>query len=92
MDGGILLRANPRIGPHVPKRAFMDLEKDLTDAFERMVLRDFPNPERVGCPSSDAFTKFALRPSAPEFSMLLKHVRRCAPCFSALKELRHSKK
>jgi hypothetical protein len=85
VDGGILLVANLRIGS---RRVLMDIEKDLIDAFETLLHRDFPNRERIGCPGHDALTKFAARAGDPDVSMLLEHVRQCAPCFSELKKLR----
>jgi hypothetical protein len=75
------------IGFHLT-RTLMPTEKDLTDAFERSLRRDFPNPERTGCPGRDALSRFVACPNAPELSLLLEHVRRCAPCFDELKRLR----
>jgi hypothetical protein len=69
-------------------RPLMPTEKDLTDAFERLLERDFPNPDRTGCPGQDALSRFVACPNAPELSILLEHVRRCAPCFEELKRLR----
>lgn len=66
----------------------MDSEKDLIDAFENVVHRDFPNPERVGCPSHEVLAQLARLPLHIELSQLLAHVRKCAPCFDELKELR----
>lgn len=70
------------------ERAFMDIEKDLIDAFESLVRRNFPNPHRVGCPGNEVLAQFALRPSGAHLSHLLTHLQRCAPCFHELKELR----
>jgi hypothetical protein len=66
----------------------MDSEKDLIDAFENVEHRDFPNPERVGCPGREVLAQFARLASDNELSHLLTHVRKCAPCFDELKELR----
>jgi hypothetical protein len=66
----------------------MDSEKDLIEAFERVVHRDFPNPDRVGCPGREALAKLIRLSSDAELSHLLEHVRKCAPCFDELKELR----
>jgi hypothetical protein len=66
----------------------MDSEKDLIEAFERVVHRDFPNPDRVGCPGRGALAKLIRLPSDTELSHLLEHVTKCAPCFDELKELR----
>ena len=79
--------ANPKIGSHL-EAAPMDIEKDLIDAFESVVRRDFPNPERVGCLGTEVLAQFARRPSDTHLSHVLTHLRRCAPCFNELKELR----
>ena len=66
----------------------MDSEKELLDAFDRVVHEDFPNPQRVACPGSEVLLKFAQQPAEDQSSYLLAHIRQCAPCFDALKELR----
>lgn len=68
----------------------MNTEDDLIDAFERLVHEDFPNPQRVGCPGSDALAQFAVHPADPELATLLAHIRQCAPCFDELKQLRRN--
>ena len=65
-----------------------DSEKELLDAFDRVVHEDFPNPQRIGCPGLELLRKLALRPADTEFANLLAHIRQCAPCFDELKELR----
>lgn len=66
----------------------MDSEKDLIDAFETMVHKEFANPERIGCPGCDSLVRLASGLGNPEFASILAHVRQCAPCFDELKELR----
>ncbi|HEV2398758.1 MAG TPA: hypothetical protein VGS27_17570 [Candidatus Sulfotelmatobacter sp.] len=66
----------------------MDPEKDLIDAFENVVHRDFPNPERVGCPGREVLAQLVRLPADAQRSHLLEHVRKCAPCFDELKKLR----
>lgn len=66
----------------------MDREKDLFDAFENVVHGDFPNPERVGCPGREVLAQLARLPANTQLSHLLEHVRKCAPCFEELKQLR----
>lgn len=68
----------------------MDSEKDLIDAFEKVVHRDFSNPERVGCPGNDVLERFATHPADPGFAGLLAHIRQCAPCFDKVKGFRRS--
>jgi hypothetical protein len=66
----------------------MDPEKELLDAFDRVVHEDFPNPQRIDCPGRDVLLKLAQRPADTQFASLLAHIRQCAPCFDDLKELR----
>lgn len=69
----------------------MEWEQDLIDAFETVVHRDFPNPERVGCPGSYILAQLVRRPADAQLSDLLEHVTECAPCFDDLKELRQGR-
>lgn len=69
----------------------MDIEKDLIDTFEGLVRRDFPNPERMGCPGTEVLAQFARRPSDAHLSHMITHLQRCAPCFGELKELRKAR-
>jgi hypothetical protein len=66
----------------------MDPEKELLDAFDRVVHEDFPNPQRIDCPGRDVLLKLAQRPADTQFASLLAHIRQCAPCFDELKDLR----
>jgi hypothetical protein len=66
----------------------MDLEKELLDAFDRVLHEDFPNPQRIDCPEHQVLRKLAQQPAGAQLSHLVDHVRRCAPCFDELKELR----
>ena len=66
----------------------MDLEKELLDAFDRVLHEDFPNPQRIDCPEHQVLLKLAQQPPDAQLSDLVHHVRRCAPCFDELKELR----
>ena len=87
MGGGTLLSGEPELGSLVGQ-SFMDLEKDLVEAFEKLVQKDYPNPECVGCPGPEVLAQFARRPSDTRLSHALTHLERCAPCFHELKELR----
>jgi len=43
---------------------------------------DCPNPERIGCPNSDAIqTIVSRRFSSPDFENLVDHIATCAPCY-----------
>jgi hypothetical protein len=66
----------------------MDSEKELLDAFDRVVHEDFPNPQRIACPGRDVLLKLAQQAADAQLADLLAHIRRCAPCFDELKELR----
>lgn len=66
----------------------MDLEKDLIDAFDRVVHKDFPNPQRINCPGSQILTRFATEPKGNELISVLAHLKQCAPCFDELREIR----
>jgi hypothetical protein len=66
----------------------MGSEKELLDAFERVVHQDYPNPQRINCPGREVLLKIAQQPADPQFTHLLAHIRQCAPCFDELKELR----
>ena len=66
----------------------MDFEKELLDAFNRVVHEDFPNRQRVACPGREILLKLAQGPADAQLSHMLDHVRRCAPCFDELKDLR----
>lgn len=47
-------------GLHVrPGSAEMGSEKELLEAFERIIHQDFPNPQRIGCPEDEALLKLA---------------------------------
>jgi hypothetical protein len=64
-------------------------EKELFDAFDRVVHEDFPNLQRINCPQREVLQKLAQQPADTQFSHLLAHIRQCAPCFDELKELRN---
>jgi len=66
----------------------MDSEKELLDAFDRVVHEDFPNPQRLACPGREVLLKLVRQSADVQLADLLAHVRQCAPCFDELKELR----
>jgi hypothetical protein len=66
----------------------MDLEKELLDAFDRVVHEDVPNPQRVACPGREVLLKLAHLAAVTQLAPLLAHIRQCAPCFDEMKELR----
>jgi hypothetical protein len=68
-----------------------DRETELIDVFERMVHQGFPNPERVDCPGSEHLRLLVEPSSHCQLFPLLDHVRRCAPCFDELKQMRKAR-
>lgn len=66
----------------------MDWETELTAEFERVVHRDFPNPERIGCPGPACLRALAAGRIDDQSALVLAHIRECASCFDQLKQLR----
>jgi hypothetical protein len=57
-------------------------EKRLVKMAGDAVRGDYPNPERIGCPSSDAVEAVVgRRLSFPDFDNVVDHIANCAPCF-----------
>ena len=52
--------------------------------------RDFPNPERIDCPNSDAVDAVVIRRlSFPDFDNVIDHIATCAPCFEEYNRRRY---
>jgi hypothetical protein len=68
----------------------MGSEKELLESFELIIHQDFPNPQRIGCPGHKALLRLAEGSGHIQQTRLLAHVRRCAPCFDELKEMRRN--
>jgi hypothetical protein len=66
----------------------MGSEKELLEAFEKIIHEDFPNPQRIGCPGGDALRRLAEGSGHFPQTRLVAHIRQCAPCFDELRELR----
>lgn len=66
--------------------------EELTDAFESVVHRDFPNPNRMDCPGRDSLALLASYSASAECVQILAHIRRCSPCFDELKRLKTNTK
>jgi len=64
-------------------------EKRILDLLNRGLSRDFPNPQRVGCPGSAILKSIALHklPLA-EADPWLEHFSSCSPCFQEFSEIR----
>lgn len=64
-------------------------DRSLHQAFESVVLTQFPNPERNNCPSTTTLRQIAKK----RISMndpAVTHVGSCSPCFAELRELRRT--
>lgn len=64
-------------------------ERRLLDALGRGLLKEFPNPERSGCPGSDVLKRITSRtmPLA-EAEKWLDHLGSCSPCYRDFSQLR----
>jgi len=91
MDRGILLKVGRNRGSF-GERARMDWEAELINSFETIVHRDFPNPQRFGCPGRDSLAGLAACLGDAQSPLALAHMRQCAPCFDELKQLRRTNK
>jgi hypothetical protein len=64
-------------------------EKRILEALGRGLLKEFPNPERVGCPGSDVLKRIASkRMPLAEAERWLDHLGSCSPCYKDFSELR----
>ena len=63
-------------------------EKRILDVLGRGLLKEFPNPERTGCPGSDVLKRIASHamPLA-EAEKWLDHLTSCSPCYRDFSEL-----
>jgi hypothetical protein len=66
----------------------MDWDTELINSFDTIVHRDFPNPQRIGCPGRDSLMSLVASLGDAQSAMVLAHIRQCAPCFDELRELR----
>ena len=66
-------------------------EKRALDALGRGLLKEFPNPERVGCPGSEVLRGIASRkvPLA-QAEPWLDHLTSCSPCYRDFSQFREA--
>jgi hypothetical protein len=66
-------------------------ERRLLDALGRGLLKEFPNPERSGCPGADVLKRIAYR-TMPlnEAEKWLDHLGSCSPCYADFSEFRRA--
>src|SRR5215472_16433611 len=63
-------------------------EKRILDVLGRGLLKDFPNPERIGCPGADVLKKIASHEMPlSEAQNWLDHLGSCSPCYADFKRL-----
>src|SRR5579863_76807 len=64
-------------------------EKRILDLLDKGLSRDFPNPQRIGCPGPATLKSIALHklPLA-EADPWLEHFSSCSPCFQEFSEIR----
>jgi len=61
-------------------------EKRILDVLGRGLLKDFPNPERIGCPGADVLKKIASHDMPlSEAQNWLDHLGSCSPCYADFK-------
>ena len=61
-------------------------EKRILDVLGRGLLKDFPNPERIGCPGADVLKKIASHEMPlSEAQKWLDHLGSCSPCYADFK-------
>jgi hypothetical protein len=64
----------------------------LFERWQQNALRNCPNPERIGCPSSETLAAFVDRPSRISLEALNdKHIFNCAECTRELMELQRQR-
>ena len=61
------------------------------DPFEELLLRAYPNPDRKGCPGSEAISAVAENP-VTFYDPRLQHIRQCSPCFREFRVFRDARR
>src|SRR5215831_16679762 len=63
-------------------------ERRILDALGHGLLREFPNPERVGCPDADVLQGIASHEvPLSEAEKWPEHLGSCSPCYADFKRL-----
>ncbi len=63
-------------------------EKRILDALGRGLLKEFPNPDRAGCPGADVLKRIASHKlPLTEAEKWLDHLTSCSPCYRDFTEL-----
>ena len=71
------------------RHEFSKDEQRILDVLEQGLSREFPNPQRVGCPDSAVLRGIAFRKMRlAEVDKWLDHLGSCSPCYQEFTELR----
>jgi hypothetical protein len=66
-------------------------ERRILDVLGRGLLKDFPNPERIGCPGADVLKNIASHEMPlSEADKWLDHLGSCSPCYADFKRFREA--
>jgi len=66
-------------------------ERRILDVLGSGLLKDFPNPERIGCPGADVLKKIASHEMPlSEADKWLDHLGSCSPCYADFKRFRET--
>ena len=65
--------------------------EQIQDIVQQAILREFPNPERKGCPGTEVLRGLANRPR-PTRDAAWGHVTHCSPCYREFLDLREDVK
>ena len=58
-------------------------ERRILEALGRSLLKDYPNPSRMGCPPCDVLKRIATGDMAlSEAESWLSHLGSCSPCYA----------
>ena len=70
-----------------PRKRFERLQKQLQDS----ILRNFPNPERLGCPGRSSLQELARRPMDEDIEgdRNWQHVTHCSECYREFLDVRN---
>src|SRR5215469_315142 len=64
-------------------------EQRILDVLEWGLSREFPNPDRIGCPGSAVLRGIAFRKSQlVEVHQWMDHLSTCSPCYQEFTQLR----
>lgn len=67
-------------------------EKRILDVLGRGLLKDYPNPERIGCPGADVLKRIASHEMPlSEAEKWLGHLGSCSPCYADIKQLQEER-